>query len=39
VAFSPDGKMVASGSGCYDCSGDGYSIDGTVRLWGIPQSP
>lgn len=35
AVFSPNGTLLASGSGCASCSSDGFSIDGTVRLWGI----
>ena len=36
VAFGPTGNLLASASGgCYHCSGEGDSIDGTVRLWGV----
>ncbi len=38
VTFSPDGKWMASGSGgCFQCSGQNFSADGIVRLWGIPR--
>ncbi|MEO8611384.1 MAG: WD40 repeat domain-containing protein [Chloroflexota bacterium] len=39
VVFSPNGNLIASASGgCYRCSGEGDSIDGTVRLWGVPHT-
>jgi WD40 repeat protein len=39
IAFNADGTLIASGSGgCYHCGAEGYSIDGTVRLWGVPKS-
>lgn len=34
VAFSPDGKLLASGSGA--SIAEDVSLDGTVRLWGVP---
>ncbi len=39
VMFNSSGTLIASGSGgCYHCQGEGNSIDGTVRLWGVPKS-
>jgi WD40 repeat protein len=34
VVFSPDGALLASGSGA---TINDVSLDGTVRLWGIPS--
>ncbi len=39
VAFNGSGTLIASGSGgCYHCDTEGNSVDGTVRLWGVPKS-
>jgi len=38
VAFNASGTLIASGSGgCYHCGTEGMSIDGTIRLWGVPK--
>ncbi|HBX69151.1 MAG TPA: hypothetical protein DEH25_07165, partial [Chloroflexi bacterium] len=39
-AFSPDGKILASGGGATEGGGIGGELDGTIRLWDAdPDSP
>jgi WD40 repeat protein len=35
LAFSPDGKFLASGSGRFPYYGDPYGEDGGVRVWNV----